>query len=224
MEAIIGTFTAGLLSFASPCVLPMVPLIVGYILGENGKEKSKLFTKMITFSIGFILVFTVIGALVTTFGKFINQNIHYVNIIAGLIIILMGINYTGIIKSDIFTKQFKLEKKKRYKLEHIDSFIFGMFFALAWGPCTGPFLAYAMAAAANSNTIILGISLLIVYALGIVIPLFLSAVFVSEFKNIFKGIKKNYDKINLVSGILLILTGIYLIVNSAQVIYKLWNG
>lgn len=160
----INMFIAGFLNFISPCILPIVPLLVGYLFGEGikaedqeanetkGKKLNKLVNKkLLAFIFGFSLIFVLLGVLANSLGIFINKNISDINFIAGIFIILMGINYTGIINIGFLNKEFKIESKnsKGKDINILDSLIMGIFFALSWGPCAGPYLATALSTAAN---------------------------------------------------------------------------
>lgn len=228
------TFLEGLLSFVSPCVLPMVPIYITYLLGEqneinsdkSGKEKKKnknnkkevkdnnkrLYFNSLFFILGFTIVFMILGLFSSVIGTFLLKYKLYINIVFGVILIIFGLNFLNVFKINLLNKEKKLKGSiKTFNI--LSSFMFGLLFALSWTPCVGPFLASALMRAASSGTVINGTILLLLYALGIGIPFFLSAIFLAKLKTTFNFIKKHYKIINNISGIILIILGILKIFN-----------
>ena len=143
----------------------------------------------------------------------------YLNIAFGVLVILMGINYLGIIKIDVLNKEYKFDvDSSDTNLTRVKALLFGIFFALTWSPCSGAYLAFAMNSALNSNTILEGGLMLFIYAMGITIPIIIATLFIDKLKNTFKAIKKNYDIINRISGIIMILMGLYMIFSGVSII------
>lgn len=216
------TFVEGLLTFISPCVLPMIPMYITYLIGENRnsaesgdnevKSNKKLYLNSLFFILGFTLVFMSLGLFSSTVGGFLSRYKFYINIIFGIILIIFGLNFIGIFKIGFLNKSTKVKKEiKTFNI--LTSFGFGLIFALGWTPCVGPFLASAMMRAADSSTALHGGILLLIFSLGIAIPFFLSAVFLAKLKSTFNFIKKHYKIINYISGGILIILGILKILN-----------
>ncbi len=224
------TFLEGLLSFISPCVLPMVPIYITYLIGENSKDNNvetkeedkkkekiksgnkKLYFNSLFFILGFTVVFMLLGLFSSVLGSFLTRYKLYINIIFGIILLILGLNFLGVFKIKILNEEKRVNKKiKTFNV--LTSFVFGLLFAASWTPCVGPFLASAMMRAAASGTAFNGVILLLLYALGIGVPFFLSAVFLAQLKSTFNFIKKHYDIINKVSGIIIIILGVLKILN-----------
>lgn len=216
----IQLFSEGILVFLSPCMLPLLPVLLGYLISQSTKEanttKERFLKKNLLFFIaGFSIVFVLLGVLASTFGSAVRSQIQYINLIFGIILVLLGLHYSGILQIDLLNKQLKINKTidKDNKKWH-ESLIFGIFFALGWTPCAGAFLTSALIKATNSSSRIQGAIMLFIYSMGIAIPLYISGVFLSELKNVFTVIKKNYKLINLIAGLILIITGIMTFANA----------
>ncbi|QNU68693.1 cytochrome c biogenesis protein CcdA [Ruminiclostridium herbifermentans] len=208
------TFLEGILTFISPCILPMLPIYFVYLAGESQKsEKSKpssknrLLINSIGFVIGFTIVFTVLGATVTSLGQFLANNKSLLEKISGLVMIVFGLNFAGILKINL------LNKEKRFdfnfdSLRFLSSIVFGMVFSFGWTPCLGAFLGSALALASNSDTIIQGMLLLFIYSIGLGIPFILTSILFDKVKGAFRHIQKHTRTISIISGILLIIAGV----------------
>lgn len=203
-------FLEGIITFISPCILPMIPIYISYFMGGNdNKNNNKALLNSIGFVIGFSVIFTILGAAAGTFGDFIQKYMKIFNIIAGILLIVFGLNYIGIFKITFLEKSFKLKNKTNLnKLNLTSSILFGMIFAIGWTPCVGTFLGAALMIAANSQDTLKGIFMLLSYSLGLGIPFIISALLIENIKGVFKFIKRNYKIINTVSGILLIIIGL----------------
>ncbi|MFU7517585.1 cytochrome c biogenesis CcdA family protein [Clostridium sp. HCS.1] len=203
-------FLEGIITFISPCILPMIPIYISYFMGGNdNKNNNKALLNSIGFVIGFSVIFTILGAAAGTFGVFIQKYMKLFNIIAGILLIVFGLNYIGIFKIAFLEKSLKLKNKTNLnKLNLISSILFGMIFAIGWTPCVGTFLGAALMIAANSQDTLKGIFMLLSYSLGLGIPFIISALLIENLKGVFKFIKRNYKIINTVSGILLIVIGL----------------
>lgn len=209
------SFLEGIITFISPCILPMLPIYISYFMGDNKENEernnNKALMNSIGFVIGFSIIFTLLGAAAGSFGVFIQKYIKTFNVIAGALLIMFGLNYIGILKINILQRSFKLKNKNNLNnLNLTASILFGMIFAVGWTPCVGTFLGSALMLAANSQDSVRGTFMLLSYSLGLGIPFIISAILIETLKGTFKFIKKNYKIINTISGILLILIGIFM--------------
>ena len=211
MEYLI-VFIEGIITFISPCILPMLPIYISYFAGdiEEGK-KGKTIINSIGFVIGFTIIFTLLGALAGTFGMFIKKYQTIFNIIGGSILIIFGLNYMGILSIGFIEKTKKIQVDiKSFKF--LSTIVFGMIFAIGWTPCVGTFLGSALMIAASSSGVLKGTIMLLIYSLGLGIPFIIAALIMDELKNSMKFIKKNYKLINRISGVFLIIVGISMII------------
>lgn len=207
MEYII-TFLEGIITFISPCLLPMLPIYLLYFAGgEKEPTKKQTFFNALGFILGFTALFVALGALAGTLGLFLTQNQSIFNIICGIILILFGINYTGIIKIPLLNATKKLNSGFKPS-GFLSSVLFGLVFAVGYSPCVGAFLSSALVMAANSQTTLEGVLLLLVYSLGLGLPFLLCAFLIDALKGTFNFIKAHYNIINIICGILLIVIGI----------------
>lgn len=222
MEYIL-TFFEGILAFISPCMLPMVPIFIVYLVGENSNDRKKLIANILLFILGFSIIFTLLGVFAGTFGRFAGKYLTYINMVFGIVLIIMGLNYAQIISVKILNKSGNIIMKndgKKEGLEYVQSFLFGIFFALTWSPCLGTYLTLALTKASNTQNAVSGALMLIMYSLGIGLPFLFTGLFISKLKNTFDYIKKNYDIIIKISGILLIIMGIYMEITSLISIWR----
>lgn len=204
------TFIEGIASFISPCVLPMLPIYISYFIGEDNKKVSKAVINSIGFVLGFTIVFIVLSILASRLGGVISNNIKYVKILFGIIIILLGLNYMEILKIKLLNKTKGINKKVK-DLNFFKALIFGMLFSISWTPCIGTFLASALLLIAKNQDMVKGILLMLIYSVGLGIPFIISAVLLEKLKEVFNFIKKHYDIIKKISGVILIIMGIYMI-------------
>lgn len=203
------TFLEGFASFISPCVLPLVPIYISYLMGKK-QTKSNAFLNSIAFVLGFTIVFTLLAILSNIIGRYVSQFISVFKTIFGCLIILLGLSYVGLFELNIFNKLKKYNANVE-KLNFIKSISFGMMFAISMTPCVGTFLASALLFIATTEKLIKGIILIIIYCLGLGIPFIISSILIDKLKNVFNFIKKNYKVIKILSGIILIVMGIYMI-------------
>ena len=210
MEYLI-TFMEGIITFISPCLLPMLPLYLLYFAGNKSDDvKNRVWINALAFIMGFTVVFTLMGAFAGSIGGLLQRYQVYVNIITGLIVVALGLSFIGVIKlSNFGHSKFNLASSK--PLGFFSTLIFGMVFALGWTPCIGAFLGSALLLASQHGSVIKGMILLLLYSLGLGIPFLISALLIDKLKNTFDFIKRNYHVINLISGIALILIGIAMI-------------
>ena len=205
------TFLEGIASFISPCLLPMIPIYISYFIGENEDNKNnKAIINSIGFVLGFTSVFIILSIFASTFGSFVSKQIEYIKIFFGILIILLGLNYIGILKINFLNKTKRLKFNKE-NLNFFKSFIFGFLFSISWTPCIGSFLSSALLLVATHQNIFKGIVLMLLYSIGLGIPFKISAILLDNLKVMFDFIKKHYNIIKLISGLVLIFMGIYMI-------------
>lgn len=218
-------FLEGIITFISPCILPMLPVYISYFAGtksENGEKSDKsILINALGFVSGFTLIFTLLGAFAGQVGYLLQNYQQAFNIICGIILILFGLNFTGIIRLPFInnTKQMNMKKKKMDGF--FSSMLFGIVFSISWTPCVGTFLGSALMLAASTGENLTGVIMLIIYSLGLGIPFIISAVFIDKLEKVFSSIKKHYKTITIVSGALLIVLGIMIATGLMNYIYGL---
>lgn len=200
------SFLEGIITFISPCLLPMLPIYISYFAGGNTQNTKKTLSCALGFVSGFSIIFIALGALAGTLGSFLKEYQNAVNIISGIIVIVFGLNYLGLLKLNIF--QGKRRDFNTNNLNFFSSVLFGIIFSIGWTPCVGAFLGSALMMASQQGKALTGMLMLLSYSLGLGIPFILSAILIQKLKTSFDFIKKNYAIINTISGILLILVGI----------------
>lgn len=208
---IIG-FIEGILTFISPCILPILPVYFFYLAGvsaENNavKNRYRLLFNSLGFVLGFSIVFITLGAAATTIGHFLNDNIGLFRKISGILMIIFGLNFTGIIKIGFLNTEKKFDYKFK-ELKFLSSIVFGMIFGFGWTPCAGAFLGSVLLMASNSGTVKEGVFLLSIYSLGLGVPFILSSLLFSEIKDSFRWLQEKGRIISIVSGVILIAAGI----------------
>ena len=201
------SFLEGIITFISPCLLPMLPIYVSYFAGGSAEEKDskKVIKNVLGFILGFTTVFVLLGALAGFFGELLGKYGTIVNIVTGAIVIFFGLNFLGIFKLNIF-KGSRMARKQ--SLGFFSSLLFGVIFSIGWTPCVGAFLGSALMMAASGGNTLEGVLMLLSYSAGLGIPFFISAILIDKFKNTFNFIKKHYTVINIISGIFLVLIGV----------------
>ena len=198
------TFLEGLISFISPCMLPMIPIYLMYFAGDANKKNNTILNS-VAFVTGFTLVFCLLGVFAGTIGSLLREYQTIVNIVCGIIVILFGLNYLEFIK----IKLFKSGAKQNTKITGLFSaFLFGIVFSINLTPCVGAFLGSALMMASTSGSMLKGASLLFVYSLGLGIPIIISAFLIKKLTVVFNFIKKHYKVINNICGIFLIIFGV----------------
>ena len=198
------SFFEGILTFISPCLLPMLPVYLSYFAGGQQNSK-KTFFNALGFILGFTILFTAMGALAGTLGSFLAKYQTVVNVVSGLIVIFFGLTFMGVIKWNLFKGSTRMQTGD---LGFFSSLVFGMVFSVGWTPCVGAFLGSALMLASQQGHVVEGTLMLLSYSLGLGIPFLLSAVLIDQLKGAFNFIKRHYDLINRICGILLILIGI----------------
>ena len=218
MIELVIAFGAGLISFLSPCVLPLIPGYISYISGNSLNEliekKNINLTPIILFTFGFSIVFIIFGAASTFLGQVLLQNSYELRIAAGLIIILLSLHIIGLIN----IKFLNFEKRVETQISNnfYSPFIIGMAFAFGWTPCIGPILGSILVLAATEESINKGILLLTSYSLGLAIPFILSGYLIQKFLIFSKNFRKNINLVSKIGGIILLITGILILTNQLQ--------
>lgn len=200
------TFLEGIISFISPCMLPMIPIYISYFSG-NTEKKNVTILRSIAFVLGFSLVFCILGTFAGTIGTLLNEYQNIVNIVCGIIVILFGFSYLEVIKLPFFKGI-----NKTYSVKSVFSaFVFGVIFSINLTPCTGAFLGSALMLASTAETALKGTLLLLTYSLGLGIPFIICAIILEKMGTTINFIKKHYKIINRICGVFLILVGILMI-------------
>ena len=205
MQYIIS-FLEGIITFISPCLLPMLPIYLSYFAGGRERTLRRTLTCALGFVLGFTAVFTAMGALAGTVGSFLKQYQQAVNIASGLVVILFGLNFLGVFRWNLFRgsrRQMDLSD-----LSFWSSALFGVIFSIGWTPCVGAFLGSALLLASQQGSVLTGTVMLLCYSAGLGIPFLLSAVLIDRLKTAFGFIKSHYGVINKLCGGLLILVGL----------------
>lgn len=211
---------AGLASFLSPCILPMIPSYLAFITGISLEELSQdqnlkkvrksVITNSLFFILGFSILFIAMGASATFLGKFLSRNIRWLEIIGGSLVVILGLHFAGLFKIKFLDREKKIHLNKK-PLGLFGTVLVGMAFGAGWTPCVGPILGSILTMAAATQDITKGIILLISYSIGLGIPFLLAGLLIHKFFEYFKTIQKYFRVITLVGGILLVIIGILLI-------------
>ena len=213
-------FGAGLISFLSPCVLPLIPGYVSFISGQSLKEllnsKRINFLPLILFCTGFSTVFIILGASASFLGQKLLQNSEILRIIAGIVIIIFSLQLVGLINISYLNLEKRFEAKKSQNI--LFPYVIGLAFGFGWTPCIGPILGSILALASIEETLSRAILLLSFYSLGLAIPFILSGYLIQRFLLFSKNFKKNINIISKIGGIILLVTGILILTNQLQTI------
>ena len=215
MQYIISFFE-GILTFISPCLLPMLPVYISYFAGGEQNSKKTL-RNALGFILGFTLLFTAMGALAGTLGSFLRKYQTAVNIVSGLIVVFFGLNFMGVIKLNLFKGSARLQTGE---LGFASSVLFGIIFSVGWTPCVGAFLGSALMLASQQGHVLEGTLMLLTYSLGLGIPFFLSAILLDQLKGAFNFIKRHYTLINRICGTLLVLIGILMAIGVLNTVLR----
>ena len=201
------SFLEGIITFISPCLLPMLPIYVSYFAGgEEERTTARTLKNALGFVLGFTLVFIAMGALAGTLGGLVRRYQTAVNIVTGLTVIFFGLNFLGVIRLNLFRgSKYSLAGKQ---LGFFSATLFGMVFSIGWTPCVGAFLGSALLLASQQGQMLTGVLMLLCYSLGLGIPFVLSALLIDRLKSAFDIIKRNYRTVNILCGSLLIAVGI----------------
>ena len=205
MEYLIS-FLEGIITFLSPCLLPMLPIYISYFAGGGERTMKKTLTNVSGFVLGFTAVFVAMGALAGTLGSFLTRYQTWVNLVCGLVVIFFGLNYMGVLKLKLF--QGGGRDMDTSNMGFGSAVLFGIIFSVGWTPCVGVFLGSALMLASQQGSMLRGIGMLLAYSLGLGVPFFMSAVLIDKLKAAFNWVKSHYRAVNLVAGGLLMLVGI----------------
>ena len=220
MIEILIAFGAGLISFLSPCVLPLIPGYVSFISGQSLQDilKSKQinFLPLVLFCFGFSTVFIILGASASYLGQTLLQNSNILRIIAGILIIVFSLQLIGLINISYLNLEKRFEAKKSQNI--LFPYVIGLAFGFGWTPCIGPILGSILALASIEETLSKAILLLSSYSLGLAIPFILSGYLIQKFLLFSKNFKKNINLISKIGGIILLITGILILTNQLQAI------
>lgn len=202
------SFLEGIITFISPCLLPMLPIYISYFAGQEiQNQKAPVIRNSLGFVLGFTFVFTAMGAFAGTVGSFLKEYHTAVNLVTGIVVILFGLNFMGLIKIPFLNGNRQLNFKKR-NMAFGASILFGVIFSIGWTPCVGAFLGSALMLAASSGESMKGIFMLLSFSLGLGIPFLISAVLIDRLMSAFDFIKRNYRIIGMISGGLLVVVGL----------------
>ena len=213
-------FGAGLISFLSPCVLPLIPGYISYISGQSLQEilnKKKInFFPLILFCLGFSTVFVLLGASASFLGQTLLQNSEVLRILAGIVIIIFSLQLIGIINIPYLNFEKRFDAKESRNI--LFPYVIGVAFGFGWTPCIGPILGSILALASIEETLTRAVILLIFYSLGLAIPFVLSGYLIQKFLLFSKNFRKNINLISKIGGIILLVTGILILTNQLQAI------
>ena len=213
-------FGAGLISFFSPCVLPLIPGYISYISGQSLQEilnkKEINFFPLILFCLGFSTVFVLLGASASFLGQTLLQNSEILRIVAGIVIIIFSLQLIGIINIPYLNFEKRFDAKESRNI--LFPYVIGVAFGFGWTPCIGPILGSILALASIEETLTRAVILLILYSLGLAIPFVLSGYLIQKFLLFSKNFRKNINLISKIGGIILLVTGILILTNQLQAI------
>ena len=224
-----GAALAGLLSFLSPCILPIVPFYLSYMAGvgmdqiSSGKPldravRQRALITSVAFSLGIVLVFVALGASSTFLGQFFRDWMGVLRWVAGGIIIVMGLHFLGVVRIGLLYRQFRADVGETSNMSVIGAFVIGMAFAFGWTPCVGPVLAAILFTAAQSESVWHGIGLLLAYGLGMTLPFVIAAAFIGPFMKWMARFRRHLGTIEKIMGVLLIVFGILIITENVNYI------
>ena len=199
------SFLEGIITFISPCLLPMLPIYISYFAGGGERSTKKTLLGAVGFVLGFTIIFVAMGALAGTLGSFLKRYQTAVNVVSGLVVILFGLNFMGILKLNLFRGGAQMNVTPN---GFFSSVLFGMIFSVGWTPCVGAFLGSALMLASQQGHVLEGMLMLLVYSLGLGIPFLVSALLIDKLKSAFNWIKSHYNTVNKVCGALLVFVGV----------------
>ena len=201
------TFLEGIVTFISPCLLPMLPIYLSYFAGGRPEERPRAALKnALGFVLGFTVVFVAMGAFAGTIGSFLRQYQTAVNLVSGLVVILFGLNFLGVFRFQLFRGGGLLQGGR--ETGFASALVFGLVFAVGWTPCVGAFLGSALLLASQQGSALQGVVLLLCYSLGLGVPFLASALLIQSLKSAFGWVQAHYRIINLISDVLLIVVGV----------------
>lgn len=214
---VLASFTAGILTFISPCVLPLMPAYISFITGASleelqasGPSVRNVLLNALFFVLGFTAIFTALGASASWLGGQVAEYQHIIRYVGGALVIVFGVHLTGLIRIPLFYREKRVQLSAP-KAGFIGPFLIGLAFAAGWTPCVGPILSSILIVASTQDTVLRGTLLLAAYSLGLGIPFILTALFINAALRLFGGIRKYYGAIEIASGVVLVLVGILLV-------------
>jgi len=228
----LGAFAAGILSFLSPCVLPLVPSFLTYLTGLTFADlqsehpthlvRKRLIIHSLLFISGFTLVFVILGASATFLGSFMRENMQIMRKFGALLIMLFGLHVCGFLPINLLLGEKRVNIRNK-PAGYFGSVLVGITFAAGWTPCIGPILASILMVAAAESTVYRGIILLLVYSLGLGIPFFLSSLAIHRFLTLFNRFKKYIRLFEIITGIFLILVGILIFFDKMTILQRYFS-
>lgn len=205
------SFLEGIITFISPCLLPMLPVYILYFTGgsaEEGKSRKTLINAL-GFVLGFTLVFVSLGAFMAGLGSLLQRYHIVVNLITGAVVVVFGLNFMGVLNIRFLNGTHKIRREVK-DLGFFSAVLFGIIFSIGWTPCVGTFLGSALLMASQQGSVLQGILMLLLYSLGLGIPFLVSALLIDKLKGTFQFIKMHYQTINRICGGLLVFVGIFM--------------
>ncbi|MCL2390318.1 MAG: cytochrome c biogenesis protein CcdA [Endomicrobia bacterium] len=212
------SFLAGVATFISPCILPIIPGFISLIAGDSAQPLKKTFFKTLMFTLGFSVIFVVLGMSSGWLGGLVGSNKTALRYIGGTLVIIFGFHIAGFIKLGFLYKRFSVFDKMSSAAGAAGAFLVGAAFALGWTPCVGPVLASVLIFASTQGNASAGFWLLFFYSLGLAVPFLIASLFINKFLKFFDVIKKHYRTIEIVSGGILIAAGILIILDGFSII------
>lgn len=200
------SFLEGIITFISPCLLPMLPIYISYFAGGGQRSTRKSLSGAVGFVLGFTIVFMAMGALAGTLGGFLSRHQSAVNLISGAVVIIFGLNYMGLLRINLF--HGGRGNMDAVQGGFLPSVLFGIIFSVGWTPCVGAFLGSALMLASQQGHVTEGMLMLLAYSMGLGIPFVISAVLIDKLKDTFNWIKSHYGVINLICGAMLLFVGV----------------
>jgi len=205
------SFLEGIITFISPCLLPLLPVYISYFTGGDAeKNKKRAMLGSVGFIAGFTAVFILLGAFAGLLGGFLKRYQVAVNIITGSVVVVFGLNFLGILNIGLLNNVYSGGNRK-VTPGFFPAALFGMVFSVSWTPCAGAFLGSALMLASQQGSVIYGVFMLLCYSLGLGLPFFISAMLIDELKTTFSWIKRHYKTVNIISGLFLIMIGVLMI-------------
>ena len=227
LYVLLYSLAMGLISFASPCILPLIPSYVSYITGisydelvsreSRGKNLNITLFHSLAFVGGFSIIFVLLGATASFAGNILSQHLDVIRTVGGVLIIIMGVFVMDVVNIPFLQQEAKLRLKTR-PAGYFGTIIVGMIFGAGWTPCTGPFLGSVLTLAMTSDTLGSGMVLLLLYSLGLGIPFILSALAISAFLSSFDKLRRHFKAIKMISGIVLIIMGVLLLMDKMTIL------
>lgn len=225
----IGSFIAGVLSFLSPCILPIVPFYLSYLAGVGMSQitsesalppglQMRAVLAALCFSAGVITIFMGLGATATAFGQMVREYFDILRWLAAAIIIVMGLHFLQIIRIGILYREFRTETNTAQNISLVGAYVIGLAFAFGWTPCVGPVLAAILFTAAGAETSTHGASLLLTYGIGMTLPFILAALFIGPFMRWMSKFRRYLGRVEQAMGALLVVFGILIATNSVNYI------